>query len=143
MSIVKNKAHKILSSALIDVSKKEKSKVMEVQLLVKYYKGSPSFFALKDYKNDLGHLPLRDLYPSWKDVFGIRDQIPVFLANLINDISAESSVAEEDVILIISPIDEKATKLFVTAYKDGKILKNMTWQEVFGEEAMMRMMAKQ
>lgn len=143
MSIVKNKAHKILSSALIDVSKKEQSKIMDVQLLVKYYKGSPSFFALKDYKNDLGHLPLKDLYPSWKDVFGIRDQIPVFLANLINDVSIESSVAEDDVKLIISPIDEKASKLFVTAYNDGKILKNMTWNDVFGDEAMMKMMAKQ
>ena len=45
--------------------------------------------------------------------------------------------------LIISPIDEKASKLFVTAYKEGKILKNMTWNEVFGDEAMMKMMAKQ
>ena len=143
MSIVKNKAHKILSSALIDVSKKEQSKIMDVQLLVKYYKGSPSFFALKNYKNDLGHLPLKDLYPSWKDIFGIRDQIPVFLANLINDVSVESSVAEDDVKLIISPIDEKASKLFVTAYNDGKILKNMTWNDVFGDEAMMKMMAKQ
>ena len=107
---------------------------MEVQLLVKYYKGSPSFFALKDYKNDLGHLPLRDLYPSWKDVFGIRDQIPVFLANLINDISNESSVAEEDVILIISPTDEKASKLFVTAYKDGKILKKYDLARSFLEK---------
>ena len=138
MSIVKNKAHKILSSALIDVSKKEQSKIMDVQLLVKYYKGSPSFFALKNYKNDLGHLPLKDLYPSWKDIFGIRDQIPVFLANLINDVSIESSVAEDDVKLIISPIDEKASKLFVTAYNDGKILKNMTWNDVFGDEAMMK-----
>ena len=143
MSIVKNKAHKILSSALIDVSKKEKSKIMDVQLLVRYYRGSPSFFALKDYKNDLGHLPLKDLYPSWKDIFGIREQIPVFLANLINDVSIESSVAEDDINLIISPIDEKASKLFVIAYNEGRILKNMTWNDVFGDEAMMKMMAKQ
>ena len=88
-------------------------------------------------------MPLKDLYPSWKDIFGIRDQIPVFLANLINDVSIESSVAEDDVKLIISPIDEKASKLFVTAYNDGKILKNMTWNDVFGDEAMMKMMAKQ
>ena len=88
-------------------------------------------------------MPLKDLYPSWKDIFGIREQIPVFLANLINDVSIESSVAEDDINLIISPIDEKASKLFVTAYNEGRILKNMTWNDVFGDEAMMKMMAKQ
>ena len=143
MSLVSNKSRKIVRNAIKDLSKKENTTTQEVQLLVKYYKGSPEFFGLRDFDKDLGHLPLNVLYPAHMDIFGVRQQIPIFLANLIEEVTEAFSIDYKDVILIIAEVDSKG-KLFVFAYnKDKKLLKPYEWKDVFSEQALMKIMAKQ
>ena len=81
------------------------------------------------------------LYPAWQDVFGIRNQIPVFIANLINDLSEKNEIPSEEINIIISGEDESIKKLNLHAYHKGKHLKMLSWDEVFGQEAMIRLMA--
>ena len=143
MNIVEKKSRKILVGGINDLSTKEKTK--DVQLLVKYHNGQPEFFGMKNWKNNLGHIPVGKLYPSWQDIFGITHQIPIFLANLIEEISVENDIPETDVNLLLSLYEPKPRKtdIMITAYgTEAKILKNMQFAEVFGEEAMMKMMAK-
>ena len=143
MSIVANKSRKIVRNAIKDLSKKENTTTQEVQLLVKYYKGSPEFFGLRDFDKDLGHLPLNVLYPAHMDIFGIKQQIPIFLANLIEEVSETFSIKHTEVMLIISEVDSKG-KLYVFAYnQQKKLLKPYEWKDVFSEEALMKIMAKQ
>ena len=143
MSIVANKSRKIVRNAIKDLSKKENTTTQEVQLLVKYYKGSPEFFGLRDFDKDLGHLPLNVLYPAHMDIFGIKQQIPIFLANLIEEVCTEFSIVPTEVNLIIAEVDSKG-KLYVFAYnQQKKLLKPYEWKDVFSEEALMKIMAKQ
>ena len=86
------------------------------------------------------------MYPAWQDIFGITHQIPVFLANLINEISVENDIPETDVKLLLSLYEPKANKkdIMITTYDNGgKIIKMMKFAEVFGEEAMVKMMVKE
>ena len=65
-------------------------------------------------------------------------------ANLINDISEEKDISKTDIKLLISlHINEGKKHLLITTYNlSGNIIKVMQFDEVFGEEAMMKMMAK-
>lgn len=142
MNIVEKKARKILIEGIENLSVSEKTN--DVQLLVKYHNGIPEFFGMKSWETNLGHIPISKLYPSWQDIFGIRNQIPMFLANLINDISEEKDISKTDIKLLISlHINEGKKHLLITTYNlSGNIIKVMQFDEVFGEEAMMKMMAK-
>lgn len=143
MNIVEKKARKILIGGIETLSISEKTN--DVQYLVKYFNGQPEFFGMREWKTELGHIPISSVYPVWKDLFGITPQIPIFLANLINEISEEKNIAETDLKLILSIFEPKPRKkdISVTAYSnDGKIIKNMQFAEVFGEAAMVKMMAK-
>jgi len=142
MSIVASKSKKIVRNAIFDLSKKEESKTMDIQLLVKYHKGRPEFFGLKDFTKNLGYLPLHSLYPTRLDIFGIRNQIPIFLANLIEEVCEEFKLSTKDINIIISEVDDKG-KMYVFAYTDKKLLKSFDWKEVFSDEALMKIMAKQ
>lgn len=143
MNIVEKKARKILIGGIETLSVSEETK--DVQYLVKYYNGRPEFFGMKSWKTELGHIPIGSVYPSWKDIFGITPQIPIFLANLINEISISNDIPETDLKLILSIYEPKPRRkdISISAYGDnGKIIKNMLFAEVFGEEAMVKMMAK-
>lgn len=143
MNLIEKKSRKILIGGIETLSISEKTN--DVQFLVKYHNGQPEFFGMREWKTELGHIPISDVYPSWMDIFGITPQIPIFLANLINEISEERDIPETDIKLILSIFEPKPRKkdISVTAYSnDGKILKNMQFAEVFGEAAMMKMMAK-
>ena len=142
MSIVANKSKKIVRNAIKDLSKKENTTTQEVQLLVRYFKGMPEFFGLRDFDKDLGHLPLSKLYPAHMDIFGIKNQIPIFLANLIDEGCEEFKVQVTDVNIIIAEVDSKG-KMYAFAYKNKKLLKPFEWKDVFSEQALMKIMAKQ
>jgi hypothetical protein len=68
----------------------------------------------------------------------------MFLANLINDISEENDLPATDINLLISVhINDGKKHLLITTYNSsGNIIKVMQFDEVFGEEAMMKMMSK-
>ena len=142
MNIVEKKARKILIEGIETLSVSEKTN--DVQLLVKYHNGQPEFFGMKGWETNVGHIPINDLYPAWQDIFGIRNQIPMFLANLINDISEENDLPATDINLLISVhINDGKKHLLITTYNSsGNIIKIMQFDEVFGEEAMMKMMSK-
>ena len=131
MSIVASKSKKIVRNAIYDLSKKEESKTMDIQLLVKYHEGRPEFFGLKDFTKNLGYLPLHTLYPTRLDIFGIRNQIPVFIANLINDLSEKNEIPYEEINIIISGEDDSIKKLNLHAYHNGKHLKMLSLQRTF------------
>lgn len=141
MEIIKTKTKNIFTKAIKNLASKKNTKNQEVQLLVKYFKSKPEFFGLQNYSKSGEHLPLDYLYPAWQDVFGIRNQIPVFIANLINDISKEYSLNAEEINIIISSEEESMKNLNLHAYHNGKHIKMLSWEEVFGQEAMVRIMA--
>jgi len=143
MNIIEKKARKILIGGIETLSINEKTE--DVQYLVKYHNGQPEFFGMKNWNTELGHIPISQLYPAWKDLFGIAPQIPIFLSNLMSEVSVENDISESELKLILSLYEPKPRKkdIAVTAYSsDGKILKNMQFTEVFGEEAMLKMMTK-
>ena len=147
MSIIESKSKKILTQALYRVASEKQKETQDVQLMVKYHKGRPEFFGLLDFKTEVGHLPVSKLYPAHMDIFGIRSQIPVFIANTIddvcNDFKSKMEINKEDVKLLIVENEMKKKDLLVYAYKDRDFLKIYKWKEVFGEEALVRIMAKQ
>ena len=142
MSIVAIKSNKIVRNAISDLSLREGVMTSNIQLLIKYHNGSPEFFALQDYDKDLGHLPLGTLYPAWKDIFGIRGQIPLFLANLISEVCEEFNLEYNDVAIIVSERGKKDA-MRIVAYKDGKILREFRWNDVFSNDSLMKIAAKQ
>ena len=133
MSIVANKSKKIVRSAIKDLSQKENTTTQEVQLLVKYYEGKPEFFGLRDFDKDLGHLPLHILYPAHMDLFGIRNQIPIFLANLIDEVTQEFEIEPLKVNIIISEVDSKGTLIVLAYNEQKKLLKHFEWKNVFSQ----------
>ena len=144
MNLIEKKARKILIGGIETLSISEKTK--DVQYLVMYHNGQPEFFGMKNWETNLGHIPIGTLYPAWQDIFGITHQIPAFLANLINEISVEHDIPETDVKLLLSLYEPKANKkdIMITTYDNsGKIIKMMKFAEVFGEEAMVKMMVKE
>lgn len=144
MNMIEKKSRKILIGGIETLSISEKTN--DVQYLVKYHNGRPEFFGMKSWKTELEHIPISKVYPAWKDLFGITPQIPIFLANLINDIAEEKDIPETDLKLILSIFEPKPKRkdVSVTAYtNDGKIIKNMKFGEVFNDEALMRIIAKQ
>lgn len=147
MSLIESKSKKILTKAIYRLASEKQKETQDVQLMVKYHKGRPEFFGMLDYKSEVGHLPVNQLYPAHMDIFGIRSQIPVFIANTIDDVCEEfkskMEISKKDVKLLIVENEMKKKNLLVFAYKDTKFLKIYKWKEVFGEEALMRIMAKQ
>ena len=89
MSLIESKSKKILTKAIYRLASEKQKETQDVQLMVKYHEGRPEFFGMLDYKTDVGHLPVSQLYPAHMDIFGIRSQIPVFIANTINDVCEE------------------------------------------------------
>ena len=143
MNIVERKSKKILTQGILQLAKKEKTNDNDVQLVVKLHNGLPEFFGLKNWNVNLDHIPINHLYPPHMDLFGVRNQIPVFLDNLMNDMVEAHNLNKEDIKLIISLTDDKKS-LWVTVYnKDLKVVQIMKFKEVFGEQALMRLMVKQ
>ena len=142
MNIVERKSKKILTQGILQLAKKEKTNDNDVQLVVKLHNGLPEFFGLKNWNVNLDHIPINNLYPPHMDLFGVRNQIPVFLDNLMNDMVEAHNLNKEDIQLIISLTDDKKS-LWVTVYnKDLKVVQIMKFKEVFGEQALMRLMVK-
>ena len=139
MNIVENKSKKILINAIRDLSFKEKTDNMNVQLLVKYYKNGFNFFGLNNYSKNLGYIPLSKLYPAHMDIFGIRNQIPAFLENLADKIANQINKDKKEIMFIVAHKRHDLKTLFVTAYHNNKIVNIMSWKQVFGQEAMLEM----
>ena len=139
MNIVENKSKKILINAIRDLSFKEKTDNMNIQLLVKFYKNGFNFFGLNDYSKDLGYIPLSKLYPSHMDIFGIRNQIPAFLENLADKIATKIDKDKKEIMFIVAHKKNDLKSLFVTAYHNNKIVSIMSWQQVFGQQAILEM----
>jgi len=132
MEIIKTKTKNIFSKAIKNLATKNNSNAKDVQLLVKYFESKPEFFGLENYNKNGEHLPLDFIYPAWQDV----------IANLISEISEENELPYEEINIIISGADESVKKLNLHAYHNNKYLKELTWDKVFGQEAMIKIMSK-
>jgi hypothetical protein len=143
MSVVESKSKSIMVENMKEIAKQKEEQNENVQLLIKKVKGKPEFFGLIDYKENIGHLPLDRLYPAWKDVFGVRSMIPMFIDSVIEDTAKEFKLNQGEINLIISSFEKDLRILNIHAYEQNKLLKSMNWSDVFGQNRLIKIMAKQ
>ena len=140
--MIEQKAKKIMQNNLVRLAIAENTDCTDVQMMIQFVEAELRFYSM--YKFVIGkEISLKELYPVLVDLLNIRQMIPVFISNLIVDLSEDSNVNPNDIKLIISTNKADATVVFIHAYNNTKPLKQLTWSEVFGQEAMMKMMAKQ
>tara|TARA_R110000744_G_scaffold297472_3_gene407268 strand:+ start:4005 stop:4430 length:426 start_codon:yes stop_codon:yes gene_type:complete len=140
--MIEQKAKKIMQNNLVRLAIAENTDCTDVQMMIQFVEAEIRFYSM--YKFVIGkEISLKELYPVLVDLLNIRQMIPVFISNLIVDLSEDSNVNPNDIKLIISTNKADATVVFIHAYNNTKPLKQLTWSEVFGQEAMMKMMAKQ
>tara|TARA_R110002033_G_C3798001_1_gene230994 strand:- start:26 stop:451 length:426 start_codon:yes stop_codon:yes gene_type:complete len=140
--MIEQKAKKIMQNNLVRLAIAENTDCTDVQMMIQFVEAELRFYSM--YKFVIGkEISLKELYPVLVDLLNIRQMIPVFISNLIVDLSEDSNVNPNDIKLIISTNKADASVVFIHAYNNTKPLKQLTWSEVFGQEAMMKMMAKQ
>jgi|TARA_R110000824_G_scaffold305007_4_gene492772 hypothetical protein len=140
--MIEQKAKKIMQNNLVRLAIAENTDCTDVQMMIQFVEAELRFYSM--YKFVIGkEISLKELYPVLVDLLNIRQMIPVFISNLIVDLSENSNVNPNDIKLIISTNKADASVVFIHAYNNTKPLKQLTWSEVFGQEAMMKMMAKQ
>mgnify|MGYP003145991176 CR=1 FL=1 len=140
---IESQAKKIMKDNIVRLSKSYNTSCKDVQLLMQLKEGIPKFYATKDFVVEK-ELTVKELYPVLVDVFQVRQLLPVFIGNLLVDTAKECDADNwDDVKVYISTNSENADKLYLHAYNKNKPYKQLTWSEVFGEEAMMKLMTKQ
>ena len=140
---IEAKSKKIMKDNIVRLAKEYSMPTTNVQLVMQFKEGQPKFYSAKDFVKDR-ELGVKELYPVLVDIFNVRDMIPVFIGNLLVDILKECDAEkEDDVVVYISTNCDKASKLYLHSYFKNKPHRQLTWSEVFGEEAMMKLMAKQ
>lgn len=140
---IEAQAKKIMRNAIDKAAKKHDVSCKEVQLLMKMNDGMPKFYITKQFKI-VREISVKELYPVLIDVFHVRQLLPAFVGSLLTE-TAEKCEAEnwEDVKIFIFTMEENTKNLHLYAYNKNKKYKALDWEEVFGMEAMARLMVKQ
>ena len=140
---IESKAKKIMKDNIISLSKSYNTSCIDVQVLMQVNGGIPKFYATKDFVVEK-EMTVKELYPVLVDVFQVRQLLPVFVGNLIVDTAKECDTENlDDIKVFISTNSDNAEKVYLHAYNKNKPHRQLTWSEVFGEEAMMKLMTKQ
>lgn len=142
MSLVERKSKQIMSDAIISLAKEQEVSCTDVQLLMQFKGVHPIVFGMKEY-DVVKEYTYKELYPVLIDVLNVRDMIPVFIANLLVDEAEKEGDNPNNLKLIISTNQEDGVVVYPHLYKDKKLLRQLGWGEIFGQQAMMRIMAKQ
>ena len=128
---------------IIKLSKTYNTSCKDVQVLMQVNEGVPKFYATKDFAVEK-EISVKELYPVLVDVFQVRQLLPVFVGNLIVDTAKECNAEDlGDIKVFISTNSDNAEKVYLHAYNKNKPHRQLSWSEVFGEEAMMKLMTKQ
>jgi len=140
---IESKAKKIMKDNIIKLSKTYNTSCKDVQVLMQVNEGVPKFYATKDFAVEK-EISVKELYPVLVDVFQVRQLLPVFVGNLIVDTAKECNAEDlGDIKVFISTNSDNAEKVYLHAYNKNKPHRQLSWSEVFGEEAMMKLMTKQ
>tara|TARA_R110000744_G_scaffold379862_3_gene498992 strand:+ start:4093 stop:4524 length:432 start_codon:yes stop_codon:yes gene_type:complete len=140
---IEAKAKKIMTAQIRSLSKEYGTKPKGVQLLMKLKGGEPKFFAMHEFKT-MREVSVKELYPVLVDLFNVREILPAFVVSLIVDIAEKEDGAKyEDIQVIISTNGDDLRHLYLHAYNKNSPIRQLSWEEVFGNEAMMKLMAKQ
>ena len=140
--MIEGKAKSIMKDNLKRLAKSENTDCTKVQMIIQLIEGEPKFFAMDNFV--IGkEITVKELYPVLIDLLNVRQMLPVFTSNLIVEIAEENNINAYNIKLIVSTNKEDASVVFIHSYNNTKPLKQLTWSEVFGQEAMMKLMAKQ
>ena len=138
---IEAQAKKMMRAAIDKAAKEHDVSCKEVQLLMKMDNGMPKFYITKQFK-PVKEVSVKEMYPVLVDVFHVRQLLPV--GNLLTE-TAEKCNAEnwEDVKIFIFTMEDTTKNLHMFAYNKNDKYKALDWEEVFGMEAMARLMVKQ
>tara|TARA_R110002020_G_scaffold190916_9_gene390586 strand:+ start:1561 stop:1992 length:432 start_codon:yes stop_codon:yes gene_type:complete len=140
---IEAQAKKIMKDNIIRLSKSYNTSCKSVQLMMRLNEGMPKIYATKDFVVEK-EMTVKELYPVLVDVFQVRQLLPMFMGNLLVGIAKDSDAENwEDISVYVSTNSDSIDKLYLHAYNKNKPYKQLSWSEVFGEEAMMKLMAKQ
>tara|TARA_R100001244_G_scaffold35643_3_gene32777 strand:- start:8 stop:433 length:426 start_codon:yes stop_codon:yes gene_type:complete len=140
--MIESKSKSIMKDAINVLALEHKVSAENIQLLINIKGGSPKFFGMKEFRV-VKEITVKELYPVLVDMFQIRQMIPAFVANLIVDTAEKENLLPKNLAIIISTQDDEAKELFVHVYNETTPIKQIIWKDIFGQEAMMKVMAKQ
>ena len=142
MSLVERTSKKIINDAIISLAKEQDVGCADVQLLMQFKGVHPIVYGMKDYEV-IKEYTYKELYPVLVDLLNIRDMIPVFIANLLVDEAEKEKETPDRIKLVFSTNKDDAGDVYPHLYKDKKILRQLNWGQIFGQEALMKIIVKQ
>jgi hypothetical protein len=142
MSLVERTSKKILSDALISLATEQEVDCTEVQLLMQFKGVRPKVYGMKEY-GVVKEYTYKELYPVLVDLLNVRDMIPVFIANLLVDEAEKLNETPDRIKLVVSTNKKEGDVVYPHLYNDKELIRQLKWGQVFGQEALLKIMAKQ
>jgi len=142
MSLVERASKKIMRNAIISLAAESDTSCTNVQLLMQFKGVHPIVYGMNDYEI-VKPYTYKELYPTVIDILNVREMIPMFIANLLVDESQKENETPDKIKIIVSTNKEDADIVYPYLYKETKLLRRLNWDEVFGNQALMKIMAKQ
>ena len=142
MSLVERKSKEIMRNAIILLAKEKESSCVNIQLLMQFKGIHPTVYGMEDYEI-VRPYTYKELYPTLIDLLNVRDMIPMFIANLLVDEAEKEKETPDKIKIIVSTNKEDASVIYPHLYKGTTLLRKLNWEEVFGNQALMKIMAKQ
>ena len=142
MSLVERTSKKIMSDAIISLAKKEEVSCTDIQLLMQFKGVNPIVYGMKKY-DVVKPYTYKELYPVLIDLLNVRDMIPMFIGNLLVDEAQKENQSPDKIKIVVSTNKDDGSIVYPHLYNGNKILRQLNWDEVFGNKALMSIMAKQ
>lgn len=142
MSLVERQSKKIMSDALISLAKSQDVDCTNVQLLMQFKGVNPIVYGMKEY-DVVKEYTYKELYPVLVDLLNVRDMIPVFIANLLVDEAEKLNETPDKIKLVVSTNKKDGDVVYPHLYNDKTLIRQLKWGQIFGQEALLKIMAKQ
>ena len=142
MSLVERQSKKIMSDALISLAKSQEVDCTEVQLLMQFKGVNQIVYGMKEY-DVVKEYTYKELYPVLVDLLNVRDMIPVFIANLLVDEAEKLNETPDKIKLVVSTNKKDGDVVYPHLYNDKELIRQLQWGQIFGQEALLKIIAKQ
>jgi hypothetical protein len=142
MSLVERQSKKIMSDALVSLAKSQEVDCTDVQLLMQFKGVNPIVYGMKEY-DVVKEYTYKELYPVLVDLLNVRDMIPVFIANLLVDEAEKLNETPDKIKLVVSTNKKDGDVVYPHIYNDKELIRQLKWGQVFGQEALLKIIAKQ
>lgn len=142
MSLVERQSKKIMSDALVSLAKSQEVDCTDVQLLMQFKGVNPIVYGMKEY-DVVKEYTYKELYPVLVDLLNVRDMIPVFIANLLVDEAEKLNETPDKIKLVVSTNKKDGDVVYPHLYNDKQLIRQLQWGQVFGQEALLKIIAKQ